>query len=549
MGFGNLLGQSRVNDRTHTLTVHVDNRTTRLIVGPGLSVREALDATALRVRAACGGIGSCGACVVRLLSGDVNLATTAEHMKLSADELAQGLRLACQLRLQGDAEVLVEDAAQPSVWKSIAPEDLLPVDARMPELEQHIYGVAVDLGTSHIRVALWDRKHGRRIATRRGPNPQSVFGADVLNRLDAARAGPQRAHELAALARGAIIDAVRDMLARDVGEVTPMLAEIGEVAVAGNTAMLALLTGRGGDALLDPENWQRPVDCSPDDDAAWHAGWHMPNARIEVLAPAAGFVGSDLLADVLATGLTEGPAGAMLLDVGTNIEIALWDGERLHVTSVPGGPAFEGGGVRHGMAAEHGAICNVARRPAGDGFELKVIGGGEARGLCGSGLIDAVAVLLRTGILKASGRFAVDCGAKGFLLDPADSRSAITGTAIDTFQRAKAAAASAMAVLLSQAGMGWEGIGRLCLCGAFGRTLDVGNAQAVGLLPPVPSAAVELYADATLAGCEMALLSPGAKTRLTHIARSLTLVNVSLVIEFEDRYIEELRLRPIAVAQ
>jgi uncharacterized 2Fe-2S/4Fe-4S cluster protein (DUF4445 family) len=538
-----------VDDCSHILTVHVDNRTTRLIVGSGLSVREALDTTALRVRAACGGIGSCGACVVRLLAGDVNVATTAEYMKLTVAERAQGMRLACQLRLSGDAEIAIEDAAPRSVWKSIAPEDLLPVDARIPELERQVYGVAVDLGTSHIRVALWDRKLGRRIATRRGPNPQGVFGADVLNRLAAARAGEGRAHELAALARGAIVDAVRDMLARDVGEVTPMLAEIGEVVVAGNTAMLALLTGRGGDALLDPENWQRAVDCRPGDDPAWYAGWQMPNARIDVLMAAAGFVGSDLLADILATRLTEGAPGAMLLDVGTNIEIALWDGRRLHVTSVPGGPAFEGGGVNHGMAAEHGAICNVARNPAGDGFALKIIGGGEARGLCGSGLIDAVAVLLRSGILKASGRFAVDCGAEGFLLDPADSRTAITGAAIDTFQRAKAATAAAMAVLLAQAGMGWEQLGRLCLCGAFGRTLDVGNAQAVGMLPPVPSAAVELYADATLAGGELALLSREAKIRLTHIARTLSLINVSLVIGYEDRYIEELRLRPIAVAQ
>lgn len=538
-----------MDDCSHILTVHVDNRTTRLIVGSGLSVREALDTTALRVRAACGGIGSCGACVVRLLAGDVNVATTAEYMKLTVAERAQGMRLACQLRLSGDAEIAIEDAAPRSVWKSIAPEDLLPVDARIPELERQVYGVAVDLGTSHIRVALWDRKLGRRIATRRGPNPQGVFGADVLNRLAAARAGEGRAHELAALARGAIVDAVRDMLARDVGEVTPMLAEIGEVVVAGNTAMLALLTGRGGDALLDPENWQRAVDCRPGDDPAWYAGWQMPNARIDVLMAAAGFVGSDLLADILATRLTEGAPGAMLLDVGTNIEIALWDGRRLHVTSVPGGPAFEGGGVNHGMAAEHGAICNVARNPAGDGFALKIIGGGEARGLCGSGLIDAVAVLLRSGILKASGRFAVDCGAEGFLLDPADSRTAITGAAIDTFQRAKAATAAAMAVLLAQAGMGWEQLGRLCLCGAFGRTLDVGNAQAVGMLPPVPSAAVELYADATLAGGELALLSREAKIRLTHIARTLSLINVSLVIGYEDRYIEELRLRPIAVAQ
>lgn len=538
-----------MNERSQLLTVHVEDGTLRLIVGPGQSVREALDTTALRVRAACGGIGSCGACVVRLLSGDVNPATTAEHMKLTADDLAQGLRLACQLRLGGDAEILVEEAAPPSVWKSIAPEDLLPIDAKMPELERHIYGVAVDLGTSHIRVALWDRKHGRRIATRRGPNPQAAFGADVLNRLDAARTAPQRARELATLARGAIVNAVRDMLARDIGEVTPMMSAIGTVVIAGNTAMLALLTGQGGDALLDPENWQCPIECRPVDDEVWRADWHMPNARVEVLEAAAGFVGSDLLVDVLATQLIEGPPGAMLLDIGTNVEIALWDGRCLHVTSVPGGPAFEGGGVGHGMAAEPGAICNVVPNPTGNGFDLKVIGGGDARGFCGSGLLDAIAVLLKIGVVKSSGRFAVACGSAGYLLDPADSHTAIQGTTIDAFQRAKAAAAAAMAVLLAEAGMGWDGIGRLCLCGAFGSHLDIGNAQMLGMLPPVAPSAVELFADATLAGCELALLSPYSRNSLIQIASKLRLVNVSLVIGYEDRYIEELRLRPIAVAQ
>jgi uncharacterized 2Fe-2S/4Fe-4S cluster protein (DUF4445 family) len=151
------------------------------------------------------------------------------------------------------------------------------------------------------------------------------------------------------------------------------------------------------------------------------------------------------------------------------------------------------------------AISAMHREQAGQLYRdpQTVFGGGEACGLCGSGLIDAVAVLLDAGILKASGRFAVTCAAAGYLLDPADTRTAVTGTAAEAFQRAKAAAA----------------------------------------------AAVEVYAGATLAGCEMALLSPEAKNRLIQIARNLSLVNGSLVIGYEDLHIEELRLRPIAVAR
>lgn len=538
-------GHRNVKDGTHLLTVRSGGTATTLAVVPGASVREALDATGLRVRAACGGTGSCGACTVHFVAGQASRPTVAEFTKLTAEERAQGVRLACQLRLEGDLEILLEHPAPPSQWKSIAAENLLSIDARLPDLRQHIYGVAVDLGTTHIRVSLWDRKHGQRIATRCGPNPQAAFGADVLNRLAAARV-PDHATELTALARNAVLDAVHDMLARDVGEVTPMLAEIGHVVIAGNTAMLALLAGRGGEALLDPENWQRAIDCRPLDDPAWHAAWHLPHARIDLLPPVAGFVGSDLLADLLATDLTNGPAGTLLIDVGTNIEIALWDGKTLHITSVPGGPAFESGGVGFGMAAEPGAICAVRR--IGGRFELETIGGGEARGFCGSGLIDAVAVLVDAGIVKPSGRFAVPCGPEGILLDPANPRTAVTGSVIDAFQRAKAALAAAMAVLVEEAGMKWPDLRAVVLCGAFGRHLDIANAQAVGLLPPVPRQAVRLFGDATLAGCERQLLNPCQKSSFTQFANNLRLINLTLVICYDDRYIQELRLRPIQAA-
>lgn len=323
-----------------------------------------------------------------------------------------------------------------------------------------------------------------------------------------------------------------------------MLAEIGQVVVAGNTAMLALLTGQGGEALFEPANWQRPIDCRPADPAAWQAAWYMPNARILLPAPLAGFIGSDLVADLIATDLAAGPAGSLLLDVGTNTEIALWDGRRLHVTSVPGGPAFEGVGIRHGMAAEPGAVYRV--RANGAAFACDTIGGGEARGLCGSGLADAVAVLLQVGVLKPSGRFAVPPGDDGHVLDPARPRIAVTGGDVDAFQRAKAATAAAMAELLRQAGMAWGDLRRLCVCGAFGRHLDVANAQAVGLLPPMAAAAVELHADATLAGCERALLATDSEALFTRLTALANAINLSFVPGYEDRYIDHLRLRPIS---
>ncbi len=519
----------------------------RLPVVAGQSVRDLLDTTELRVRAACGGTGMCGACGVQWLSGASNPPTLAEYQKLTADERARGMRLACQLRPQGDMAILLEDPAPPSCWKSLPPEDLSPAPGSLPALVEHIYGVAVDLGTTHIRVALWDRKRGKRIATRRGPNPQGAFGADVLNRLSAAQGSPAQAAELAKLARTAIIQAVRDILKRDVGEVTPMLAEIGAVIIVGNTAMLALLTGHGIDDLLTPDYWQLPVDYQPYDTPAWQAQWFMPHAHMVLPGPVAGFVGSDLLADLLATELTAGPAGALLLDVGTNTEIALWDGETLHITSVPGGPAFEAVGIRFGMAAELGAICRVKTRStaAGQAFACETIGAAEPRGFCGSGLADAVAVLLAAGLLKPSGRFAVSPGPDGFCIDPSNPRTAITGSDVDAFQRAKAATAAALVALLKNAGMNWDDLQRLCVCGAFGRTLNIAHAQAVGLLPPIDPARIELNADATLAGCERALLAQRSETLFTEMGTKIRAINLSLLVEYEESYINHLRLEPM----
>lgn len=507
-----------------------------------LSVREALDGTALRVRAACGGTGSCGVCVVEHLEGLVNPPTRTEQGKLGPGELSRGLRLACQLRLQTDATIRIEDSAPQSPWRSIPAEALLPARGQLVDLTSSVYGVAVDLGTTHLRVALWDRRRGHRIASRFGPNPQAAFGSDVLNRLTAA-SQPDRARALTQLVQGAVVTAVEDMLARDVGEVATMLPEIGQIVIVGNTAMLALLTGRGGQLLLDPERWQIPVEVWPPEDPLWRSRWRSPNAEITVLPAVSGFVGSDLLADLAATWLASGPVPALLLDIGTNTEVALWDGREVRVTSVPGGPAFEEGAFSSGLQAEEGAIRSVTKQADGR-FQLDVIGGGEARGYCGSGLIDGIAALVSSGALRASGRFAAASEAGGVLLDPANPRTMIATAAVDAFQRAKAAIAAAISVLLAGAGLRSNELGRVCVCGAFGRELDVANAQALGLLPPVDPSVIELYANASLGGCERIMLSPEPAAVAKQLATKVEQVNLALVATYEKAFVEQLWLRP-----
>jgi len=512
-----------------------------LPVGPGASVREVLDATHLRVRAACGGTGSCGACVVRVVSGRVSPPGVADATKLTPAERAEGLRLACQLRLEGDAEVQLERPAASSPWRSVAATELVRLEPARLELDGPPLGAAVDLGTTHIRVSLWDLRGPRRVASRQGPNPQGAFGADVLNRLEKAR-GHEGRRALAGLARAAVLEALRDMFARDLGAGSELEA-IGRLLVVGNTAMLALLSGQGCAALLDPENWERPIDCRPSEPERWLAEWRLPHAEVFLAPPIGGFIGSDLAADLLATRLTDSPGAALLLDLGTNTEMALWDGHRLRVTSVPGGPAFEGG-VSRGMPAERGAIFRVSEPEAGH-FACEVLGGGAPRGLCGSGLVDAIALLLGRGQLKPSGRFGTSPGDEGFQLCPPDAHTAIFARDVDAFQQAKAATAAAAEVLLEQAELGWGEVGRLCVCGAFGRTLDVGHAVALGLLPSISTERIELHGGAALAGCERALLCSNPLSALERAAPEPLTVNMSLVEAYGDRFIDHLRLRPV----
>ncbi len=195
------------------------------------------------------------------------------------------------------------------------------------------------------------------------------------------------------------------------------------------------------------------------------------------------------------------------------------------------------------MAAETGAICRVA--PRAGGYAIETIGATHARGYCGSGLIDAVAVLLAEGRLKPSGRFAQPPGPEGFRLDPANPRTALFGSDVDAFQRAKGATAAAMATLLKQAGMDWSDLRRLCVCGAFGHTLDVAHAQAVGLLPPIEPDRVELLSDATLAGCERLLLTPGGDQDMRALLECTKAVNLSKLIAYDESYITHLRLKPV----
>jgi uncharacterized 2Fe-2S/4Fe-4S cluster protein (DUF4445 family) len=537
-------------DRLPRLTVVSRGERRVITVEPGFSVRDALDTTDLNVRSGCNGSGACGLCRVRIEEGNAGEPAGNELIMLTGEELRDGIRLACRVMPAGDLLIRIVNPAPKSDWRRLIvgglPGSGLPTrphKERVPGDGKESYGVALDLGTTNIRMSLWDLKRKRRLSAVLGPNRQSCRGSDVMTRLISACASPAQAFEMSRMVRDSIEEGIMDMCSREGYD----FRKIERISVVGNTAMLTLLAEKNAGLLLLPEYWTSAFDCRLEDGQRWLKGCRMnADLLLEIVQPLGGFVGSDLLADTVATGLTGDKETGLLIDFGTNSEIALWDGHKLWVTSAPGGPAFEGWGIRYGMPAEPGAIYRV------DGVEgdstpvVHVMGGGEARGICGSGMVDLIAGLVRAGHLSKKGKLAEGLQDKGFVVARGLPDIVLNNRDVDVFQRAKAAVGAGVRVLLKLAGIDACGLQRICVAGSFGRFLDVRNAQAIGLLPAATSERVELWGSAALMGCESLLLSASMRDCLESLKREkTTLVNLSQAPEFEEHFLESLYLQPL----
>lgn len=530
-----------------TLIVNVGETERRIPFAAGRSVRDILDTTDLRVRAGCGGRGACGLCRVRTDLGKAGAPTANERICLDRSELDQGIRLACQVTPMQDLRIVILSPASKSRWRSLPDEARRHMRQTAPspwkDLPPEVIapcGVAVDLGTTHISLSLHSLSSGKWLAGRYGPNPQVRYGSDVMTRLVVATASPEQARAMSRQVLEAIGEALLDVSARE----GINIERIVRLTLVGNTAMLALLSRQNYDLLLQPSHWTSPVDWLSDhpDLGDVPLGIH-PRAQIEAIRPLAGYIGSDLLAGVMSTGLIEDAPGGLFIDFGTNSEIALWDGRVLWVTSAAGGPAFEGSGIHCGAPADEGAISRVSLQNGM--IEFAVIGNGEPRGLCGSGLVDLMAALVRSGRLTSKGQFGPEVSGEGFVLTRGERPIVLTKRDVDLIQRAKAAVGTGVQVLMTQAAMTCKDLTRICIGGLFGRFLDVVNAQEIGLLPVIPVERVELCGNTALAGCEEALLSPVVVRRMEELREQARIVSLSRLPGFDDFYLENLFLKPM----
>lgn len=534
----------------------------RVPLVPGGTLFDAADELAMVVPASCRRSGRCHECVVEVLRGGDALSPPDEQEAF----LRPGYRLACRAVVEheperGDLEFVVlrrhlrilmpPDGPPLELDPAVTVADgrIRWFDEDVDAARERLLGVALDVGTTTVVLQVLDLRTGRPVAVGAFENPQRFGGSDVIGRISYEAERP-----------GELRRALRRALNHELGRIYAAHGidrhDVLEVVVVGNATMR--------DLFFDLD--VAPIGRLPFrsvTETAWRAGevpatsvvrlahelgvLVHPRARIWGAPLVACHVGADAAADLLPAGFLAGggqpaPAGpAMLVDVGTNTEVVVTDGARVLAASSPAGPAFEGGFVRYGMAATEGAI--EAARLDGDGrWEIRTIGDVEPEGICGSGLVDVLAELRRSGAMSSTGTF--PDGTRKVAIVP-DREITFSRADAAHLAQAKAANTVGMRVLLRRLGLRADDLAALHLAGGFASHLDLANAQAIGLLPPVPAERVVLHGNASVRGAAALLLSRGERTRLEAFVGRIEHVELESEPDFFDLYVDGLRFEPL----
>jgi uncharacterized 2Fe-2S/4Fe-4S cluster protein (DUF4445 family) len=564
----------------------------------------------------CGGQGTCHRCKVQVITGSLSPLTSNEKQSLSPKELEGGYRLACQAYPLGDSklhvppesltalqrtqvegleiattpELLVRtyglELSPPSLkdqradaerviqaindqcqvrccaidlealrslpsrlrewgWRTEASVRGDEIVALGPQHSRHL-GIAVDVGTTKIAGYLLDLENGHTLAVQGIVNPQTAYGEDIITRIARIRESPSEAGHL----QEVVVKALNQMATDLCISVKAQPEEILEAVAVGNTAMHHLLLRLPVQQLaLSPFV---PAVSGALDIKAREIGLRIaPGAYAHLLPNIAGFVGADHVAMLLATEVWKADGVALALDIGTNTEVALVSSGEITSVSCASGPAFEGAHIKDGIRAAPGAIERL--RLVEDRVEYQTVGGAAPVGLCGSGIIDAMAQLYLAVVLDASGRMSdhprVRCiaGQPEFVLISEEERGghpAITITQQDVrqLQLAKGAIGAGIEVLLQAKGHSEQDIQQVVIAGAFGSYIDVNSAVTVGMLPHLPLDRYCQVGNAAGMGAKMALISGSKRLEAQRIARRVQYIELGTVPGFAQTFAKALRI-------
>lgn len=525
---------------------------------PGQSLFDIADELSVVVPASCRRSGRCHECVVEVRSGGDQLTPRTKEEGF----LGPTFRLACQACVasaESDVEfsvlrrrlriLLAPDGGRPDAEidpavREVDGRAILDDGTDLGVIGGSPVGVALDLGTTTIVIELVDLRSGAVLAIASIENPQRFGGSDVMARISYEAEVPgelrlalRRAlnHELKRLCRELGLDRHRLVEMVAVGNPTMRdllfaldVAPIGQLPFRSVTE-IAWLSGELPSTMVSRR--------------AHELGLLMhPQGRVVAGPVIACHVGADAAADLVAVEAVERGGSFMLVDIGTNTEIVASDGQRILAASSPAGPAFEGGGVRYGMAGADGAIEKVR---LDDGrLEVEVIGGGPPEGICGSGLVDLLAVLRRSGRMSERGRFSDGSSEIEVVSSP---RITFSRADVGHLSIAKAANAVGQRAVLRRLGLRPEDLDRVYLAGGFANALDIAMAVEIGLLVDVPPERVVRAGNASVAGARALLLSRSRRAALDDMVHRVEHVELETEPDFFDIFTDGCLFQPIAL--
>ena len=570
-------------------------------VPSGTAIFDAASWNGVAIDSTCGGHGTCKKCKVRVDEGEVAV-SPVDPRAFSPDELRDGWRLACRAPALEDLVVHVPPLQtrpkaalvgvgrhvilRPSVQKrhlvldepsledqrsdvqrvldgleDLEPRVELPVVRELGKVlrEAHFdvtavvcddvlvavepgdttarrYAIAFDLGTTTVVATLLDLETGTPAAVASMLNRQQPYGADVISRVSATMLDDAALGALEARAHETLAQLAREVC--EEADVPP--TDVYEIVVVGNVTMIQMALGIDPEPLSMAPFIVAAHDLPPALAADFGVAVH-PRAPAVVFPSLGAYVGGDIVAGMLASGLTRDRRLRLFIDVGTNSEIALGSSERVLATAAPAGPAFEAAQIRCGMRAAEGAIEGVRIR---DGeLELEVIGDVEPVGLCGSGLVDCVAELVQAGLLDHSGRFTDDPRMtkigeeRVFMLS---EKVYLSQRDVRELQFAKASIATGWNILLREMGVTPEDISQVLLAGSFGAYLSPASAVRIGLVPPLALPRIISAGNVASEGAKMAALSLRERAEARSIIDEVEYVELSGREDFNDAFIDQL---------
>lgn len=520
----------------------------------GQSIFDYADALKLRVPTSCGRTGECHECIVELRRGAdaVTPPTDAERF------LRDNYRLACQARVvEPDADIEFQVLRrQPriltdSIHRQVALDpvvrrvgDGVKINGnRVDSYKGKIYGLAVDCGTTTVVMNLADLESGEILHTASFENPQRFGGSDIMHRISY-DGGPYH---------GELRQVMLSSLNFEIGDMARRLKfhrrSIYEVVIVGNSTMRDMLFGLDvqpiGEkpymSVTETEMREGLRDTTVINTTAREFGLRVfPDANIYGGPIIGCHVGADVAADLLAIGMDEQEDVVMLVDIGTNTEVVIGNRHRLMTASCPAGPAFEGGEITYGMPGYEGAVESV--QVGNDGPVIETIGNTTPQGICGSGLVDLLAELRRSGLMTELGVF--NDGSYEFMFAPTQNMT-LSRADISALAQAKSANYSGQYIILRKYGLPLEQISKLCLAGGFANYIDVNNALDIGFIANFPPERISKVGNASLEGATIMLVSGELRHRMENLVREIEHVELETTPDFFEIFVEGCMFNPM----